>query len=129
MRTCKRCKKKYEDSWKNWYNRYYCWSCYREVLSRFKKDDIIYTYVNRSYNQKQTYQAKVVKGKIIQIYKMHNPTTNGFFQYGIQISDRIIYRYEHHLFENKKDCEDLVNYINNKRQILYQLRKEENIDV
>ena len=45
-RTCYYCNNKIEDSFKNWYTKHCCISCYRNSVSLYKEGDEVYTYNN-----------------------------------------------------------------------------------
>lgn len=116
IRTCKICRNKYEDTISNWHNKYCCRNCYENKVSKFKEGDIVYTYDNKKVNNIY-YEAIPSNGEIVKIYELHHVSTNGLFQYKVEINDKIISRFEHQMFRTENELNKYIEIINKKREI------------
>lgn len=116
IRTCKICRNKYEDTFSNWHNKFCCRNCYEDKVSKFKENDIIYTYDNKKVNNNYL-EAIPSKGKIKEIYELQHVTTNGLFQYKVEINNKIVSRFEHQMFESEDELNKYIEILNKKREI------------
>ena len=123
MKTCLFCKKKYEDYWTNWYNKYCCSECFRNKETKYKEGNKIYT--NKDIKKNGYLTAYTEIGEIIKIYIMNSPTTNGLYQYVIKFKDnKIVYRFLHQLFETEKECDKYVEVVNKRRELTRAMKEE-----
>ena len=123
MRTCKYCGNRYEDSWKYWYNKFCCSNCFRTANTKYKVGDKVYTYVDHKFSKSGISIAETTDGTISKIYKQHNPTTNGLYQYSVMLPNNTVrYRFVHQIFNTKEECDKFVALTNKRREIMRQAK-------
>lgn len=124
LKTCRYCKKQYEDNWSNWVSKYCCKECYRNKKRLYNKEDTIYTYNDKKQKDK-TLEAYVTTGTIVNIYEVNRPTDNGLWLYAVKMSDteRVKDRFEHQLFSDLEECIEFVRLTNERRIIMREANK------
>lgn len=122
-KTCPICKKQKVNRWQEWYSKYCCRECYLSAESILQVGQQVFSYENKNIVGTRFFNCILSKGKIIKIYKLNHVSVNGIFQYAIQFdSGNISYRFAHQIFSDKDKCEEYIEKLNRKRQVMRQAR-------
>lgn len=120
LKTCKLCENKYENTWSNWYNKYYCKNCFKILEPKFKIGEYVYSYEN--FKKNGVVDCRTARCKIINIYK-GTFSNNGIYQYAVQFNDKTSYRFVHQIFLTEQECDNFVYKTNKRRQLIRQAKQ------
>lgn len=124
MKTCAFCGEKYTDSFRNWYNKYCCNSCFVKSKSGYIIGDVVYTNDNTKDMSDLSLHAVSAKGVISAVYKLYNPTKNGIYQFVVNLdSGKNVRRFAHQIFRDELSCKQFVDTTNKRRDILREAKK------